>query len=175
MSEKPPEQRPDDDAQRNDEGSADFMLGPRDLPDGTPVEITPEVRRRLEAVVYRAVQLAKQHGLDVQDILEPNPSKVSESARSTEIKQAANPKMADVAATVRMNRDTFSIKQGDTEIKATKTEIEISVMADVAKAIEALAAAISKPFRWSGRIAIRFGKWVLAKVSASSDEETSRK
>lgn len=171
MTNLPPEPKPDDENPRDDEGQMGFILGPRDKEDGTPIKWTPEVIRRLQADWYHAKELAKKHGLELEEFIESDPTKIEGSERSKEITRESNPEMADAAARIRASRQTLKCKQPDgTEIEATKTEIELSASLALEQSVKAIASLIAKPFKWSGRIALRFGKWAKATAAASNDE-----
>lgn len=173
MSSTPPESDRNDASPDENEGSMDFVVGPRDNPDGTPVEPTADVVRRLKSDRYHVSRLAKAHGLDLQDFFEPNPDKLTETERSQEIKNAANPSMADVAASVSARRKAIKITQPDgTTIKASDTQIRIEALVHAEKAFKALASLITSPLKWSGRMSLRCGRWLKGKVAASSDERS---
>lgn len=170
MTNLPPDPTPDDQQPFDDEGSMGFLLGPRDKPDGTPIEWTTEDIRRFKALKHHVERLAKQHGLEPEASIEVNPASVSESERSKEIAKASDPPMADAAVLARMQRQTLEIEQPDgSKIKATKTDIEIGALRNLSNALKRLAR-LKKLFNWSGRLRLRVGRWLKATVSASNDE-----
>lgn len=167
-----PEPKRDDETPRNDEGNVGFVLVPRDNADGTPTEQTLETVRRQKAVLYHAKRLAEQHGLKLDDIIQADPFALADPQRGNEIKRPANPEMADVAAGVRMSRQTLKIRQPDgTEIQASKTDIELDAIMGLARTIKAIASVLTEPFKWSGRLSMRCGTWLKAHVAVSSGDE----
>lgn len=174
MSGTPPESDRNDASPDENEGSMNFVVGTRDNPDGTPVEPTADVERRLKSIHHHASRLAIAHGLDLQDFFEPNPDKLTETEQSQEIKKAANPAMADAAASMFARRKVIKITQSDgTTIEASDTQIRIEALVYVEKALKALASLITSPLKWSGRMSLRCGRWLKGKVVASSDERSA--
>lgn len=118
--------------------------------------------------LYRAKKLAKRSGLDLHHAID---SERSPTARSQEIKHAASPATADASANIRASRQTFKVRQPNgLEIEATRTQIEINAWLALEKAVMALTSLLTRPFKWSGRAALRFGKWLRVTTGASSDE-----
>lgn len=174
MSSTPPDSDRNDASPDENEGSMDFVVGPHDNPDGTPVEPTADVVRRLKSDLYHALRLAKAHGLDLQDFFEPNPDELIETERSQEIKKAANPAMADAAASMSARRKAVKITERDgTTIEVSDTQIRIEALVQVEKALKALASLITGPLKWSGRMSLRFGRWLKVKAVASSDKRSA--
>jgi hypothetical protein len=158
------------------EGSLEFIVGPKDHADGTPVKPSGELTLRFESNVYHAKKLAQEFGLNLNELLAPEPFDAEQSKRSREIRPQANPQMAEAAATIEAQRRKLDITMPDgTKIVAEQTEIRFNAHAALSKAIKALASLIKARFNGSGRLNIKIGKWFCAHASGESGGESSRR
>lgn len=154
------------------EGNVQFLLGPIDHPDGTPVLPTQEAKRRLEANLELVKALAKQLGLELCDNVESDPLRVEDSQRSQEIKPIANPKMADAARRSRDVRKSLEMTLPDgTQIKASHSETEREAYFNLEKSIKALKDLVAVVVRWPVGISVRCGKWFRAKATATREDD----
>lgn len=172
MTDRTPDPEPDDDRSRDDEGGMGFLIGPRDHEDGTPFKWTPEAIRRFHALRYHIERSAKQFGLPLPESIGTNSANPA-SERSKEITREANPAMGDAEASIRANRQKLRIEHPDgTKVIASSWNLEIKARGALEKPIRALGL-LMKRLKWSGRIVLRFGKWLKVTVAASNDNESA--
>ncbi len=156
------------------EGLAEFVLVSKDNADGTPAQGTPAERERMNSLIRAAQDLAAKHGLPLvpQDQLPPEQPITSTQAR--DIRALATPQM-DRAAADFGYRGPQSVeietKEGDRIRWQAGRQIDARLTLD--GTLASLGKLVATPFRWSGRICVKVGKWIGldAKAANESDAE----
>jgi len=178
---QPPDQPedPHDDSPEDDvpeEENIEIVLGPKDNPDGTPID-PDEERRRQESIRYDAERIAEECGLKIRDIGHVDYRPQVPTPRAEEIVEKARPELEKASAGFEASYDRTTKRYPDGTIE-TSTRMRFRAIAEMRNVFKGMREVINEALKRTPRarlgLAIKIGKLVTFKGSGSAtigDEE----
>ena len=150
----------------------EWLLGPAENEDGTPVEMTPEQKRLLQAVKAELDRRLRQAGFRIDGPVEHD-AESSPTPRAAEISEAARPAMADAALFTSQSRRKTTYRKlpdGTLEVQVTEeAKQEFVAIRNLGENIRAIKSLITPSLKWSGRAFVNLGKYLRVVLKASSE------